>query len=91
MTDVINAVPPTRALQQRIGALRDTPGFRNYEYVRDRVLEMRAQVDASPHYKPSAYWKEELANFEYMLDASPLIIDKLRAHSFHITGLHVHG
>ncbi len=39
---------------------------------------------------PSAYWEEELANFEYMLDASPLIIDKLRHHTHHITGLRVY-
>ena len=90
MTDVINAASPARALAERVAALRATPGFAHYEYVRDRVLEMRAQVDTSSDYRPSAYWKEELANFEYMLDASPLIVDKLRAHSFHITGLHVH-
>ena len=38
---------------------------------------------------PSSYWQEELANFEYMLDASPLIIEKLRHHTHHITGGHV--
>jgi putative sugar O-methyltransferase len=91
VSDVINAVSPAHALAQRIAALRETPAFRNYEHVRERVFEMRAQVDASPNYKPSAYWKEELANFEYMLDASPLIVDTMRAHSYHITGLHVHG
>ena len=90
MTDVINASPLAQTLNDRVSALRQTPGFRNYQYVLERVLDMRAQVDADPHYKPSAYWKEELSNFEYMLDASPLIVDKLRAHSFHITGLHVH-
>jgi putative sugar O-methyltransferase len=91
VSEVINAVSPAQALQQRLAALRTSPGFRNYEYVRERVFAMRAQVDASPNYKPSAYWEEELANFEYMLDASPLIVDTLRAHSYHITGLHVHG
>src|SRR5262245_27396050 len=87
---MINASSPAQLLQERVAALRHTPGFRNYQYVLERVLEMRAQVEADPNYKPSAYWKEELENFEYMLDPSPLIIDKLRAHSFHITGLHVH-
>ena len=91
MTDVINAMSPARSLEDRIAALRAAPAFRNYQYVRERVLEMRAHVEASPSYRPSAYWEEELANFEYMLDATPLIIDKLRHHSFHITGLHVHN
>lgn len=81
---------PSAALAERVARLRATPAFANYEYVRERVLEMRGRVEADPNYKPSAYWQEELANFEYMLDASPLIVDKLRAHSFHITGLHVH-
>jgi hypothetical protein len=66
VSDVINVLSPAQALQHRIAALRDSPGFRNYEYVRERVFEMRAQVDASPNYKPSAYWEEELANFESM-------------------------
>ena len=91
MTDAINELSSTRAFEERLAALRAAPGFRNYQYVRERVLEMRARVDAAPNYKPSAYWQEELINFEYMLDATPLIIDKLRHHSFHITGLHVHN
>jgi hypothetical protein len=76
-----------RALQARIAALGAADAFKNYEYARERVLEMRAQVVASPEYRPSAYWEEELSTFEYMLDASPLIIDKLRHHTHWITGL----
>src|SRR4030095_3293943 len=48
---------------------------------------MRAQVAASPEYRPSAYWEEELSTFEYMLDASPLVIEKLRYHTHWVTGL----
>jgi putative sugar O-methyltransferase len=40
--------------------------------------------------RPSDYWEEELAGFDYMLDASPLIIRKLRHHCYHITGLRVY-
>ena len=36
---------------------------------------------------PSAYWTEELGNIDYLADASPLIVAKLRHHAFHITGL----
>ena len=36
---------------------------------------------------PSAYWAEELENIDYLLDASPLIVRKLRHHAFHITGI----
>ena len=77
----------TSTLQERIAALRAEPAFKNYTYARDRVLDMRAQVAAAPDYRPSAYWEEELSAFEYMLDASPLVVDKLRQHSHWITGL----
>jgi hypothetical protein len=76
-----------QTLEERLTALRAGPAFRNYLYARDRVLEMRAQVAAAPEYRPSIYWEEELAAFEYMLDASPLVIEKLRQHTHWITGL----
>jgi putative sugar O-methyltransferase len=86
----MNAMSTAEALAARVATLRASRGFENYRSVRERVLEMRTQVDAAPDYKPSAYWKEELENFEYMLDASPLIIDKLRQHTYHITGVRIH-
>src|SRR5687768_8616440 len=36
---------------------------------------------------PSEYWREELSGFDYLLDASPLIVERLREHTHHITGL----
>jgi hypothetical protein len=78
-----------QALRARIDALRATAAYRNYEYARDRVVEMRA-LAAADDGSPSAYWREELAGFEYMLDASPLIVDKLRHHTYHVTGLRVY-
>jgi hypothetical protein len=36
---------------------------------------------------PSKYWTYELENFDYMIDASPIVIDKLRHHCYHLTGL----
>jgi putative sugar O-methyltransferase len=86
-----------RAFEARVEASRQSAAFRNYRYVRDKVLQMRAdvadgvgRVARSGPGDPSAYWEEELSNFEYMLDASPLVVDKLRHHSFHITGLYLH-
>jgi hypothetical protein len=80
------------AVHDRIDALRNSAAFQNYEHVRDHVLRMKdleAQLSGTI-LEPSAYWHEELENFEYMFDAHPLIIDKLRHHSYHITGLHVY-
>jgi hypothetical protein len=44
-------------------------------------------MDDASEYGASAYWKEELAGFDYMFDASPLLIAKLREHTYHLTGL----
>jgi putative sugar O-methyltransferase len=63
-----------------------SPAFHNYLEVRDRVLNMLEKTQNS-HAQASYYWQAELAGFEYMLDASPLIIQKLREHCYHITGL----
>jgi hypothetical protein len=84
---LVSASAPARALQDRIAALGATAAFKNYQYARDRVFEMRARMSAAPEYRPSAYWEEELSTFEYMLDASPLVIDKLRHHTHWITGI----
>ncbi|HEY6617733.1 MAG TPA: putative sugar O-methyltransferase [Vicinamibacterales bacterium] len=80
-------ISASAALQERLARLRASDAFKNYEYARERVLEMRAQIAASPEHKPSAYWEEELSTFEYMLDASPLVIEKLRHHTHWITGI----
>jgi hypothetical protein len=77
----------SRALHERVSALAAGAAFKNYEYARDRVLEMRALVASAPEYRPSAYWEEELSTFEYMLDASPLVIEKIRHHTHCLTGL----
>jgi hypothetical protein len=72
------------ALRQRIDELARGPAYRAYLEAREAVLRMQALIDGE---SASAYWREELAGFEYMLDASPLLIDKLRHHTFHVTGL----
>lgn len=59
--------------------------YQNYLEVREIVRKMLENQSTSE--KPSSYWLEELAGFDYMLDASPLIIEKLRRHTHHITGL----
>lgn len=74
------------SFDERLERLRAEPAYRNYLRVRDEVVAMRARRSDTP----SAYWQEELAGFEYMLDASPLIVEKLRHHTFHVTGLRVY-
>ena len=82
--------PAVAAFRERVAAMRESAAYRNYERVRDRVLDMRAGVEASGEYRPSMYWREELSRLEYMLDASPFIVDRLREHTFHVTGLRVY-
>ena len=64
--------------------------FEVYTGVRDTVLEILAAGRRTPSAgpaTPSAYWTEELGNIDYMIDATPVILAKLRHHAFHITGL----
>src|SRR5689334_21728773 len=77
-------------LAQRVDAARRSPGFANYSRVREHVLRMKDQAPASQAADPSVYWQEELANFDYMLDAHPLVVDRLRHHTYHITGLRLY-
>jgi hypothetical protein len=79
-------------LDQRLRALRSSAGFQAYEQVRASVLQMLEQESARvpAALQPSDYWREELSNFEYLFDASPLLIDKLRHHCYPVTGLRQH-
>lgn len=65
---------------------RNSTAYRGYLLVRDKILAMLENTPAEEN-TPSAYWREELAGFEYLFDASPLIIQKLRHHCYHISGL----
>ena len=57
--------------------------------VRDRVRSVLAHERGllAGAAVPSAYWSEELGNIDYLIEATPLVIAKLRHHAFHITGL----
>lgn len=64
---------------------QDTAAFDIYQGVRDAVVRMKG--GARDGGAPSDYWEEELSNIDYMVEASPLIIRKLRHHAFQITGI----
>jgi glycosyltransferase involved in cell wall biosynthesis len=65
--------------------LRGSREFQAYLRARDAVLRMKGADPSAA--SPSAYWSEELENIDYMIDASPLIVRKLRQHAFHITNV----
>jgi putative sugar O-methyltransferase len=73
-------------LFQRIEEYKNSDIFQYYLLVRDRVLDM-IEIGQARADNTSLYWLDELKRFEYMLDASPLIIQKLREHCFHLTGI----
>jgi glycosyltransferase involved in cell wall biosynthesis len=58
-----------------------------YERARDAVLKALGGGAAAGAAAPSGYWRDELETIDYMIEASPLIINKLRHHAFHITGI----
>jgi glycosyltransferase involved in cell wall biosynthesis len=70
-----------------VTVLAHTAEFQHYVQVRDAVLRMKAAGAPTGTSDPSAYWSEELENIDYLVEASPLIIRKLRHHAFHITGI----
>ena len=78
------------AWEARLAAMRDQPTYRSYERTRQQVLALLSlgRSRRLTGHAPSDYWSGELAKFEYMLDASPLIVDKLRHHTHNLTGLH---
>ena len=78
-----------RQWERRLETLRDAPAYRAYERVRRQVLAMLAlgQNRRSTGHAPSDYWSGELSRFEYMLDASPLVVEQLRHHTHNLTGL----
>lgn len=92
MNELIRSTIKVDNLSRRLDALRSSAAYKNYLNIRDNVLSnlQNGQGADNEFSQPSAYWREELANFEYLLDASPLIIEKLRHHCFHVTGLRVY-
>jgi len=74
-------------LRESISRNRRTDLFQYYLLVKDRILAMIDEMETYNDAMPSSYWQEELAGFDYIFDASPLIIAKLREHCHHITGI----
>jgi hypothetical protein len=72
------------SLRESIEKARNSSVFRHYEHVRDLVLGM---MDDAAGYASSSYWQQEVEGFDYLFDASPLVIAKLREHGYHLTGL----
>ena len=59
-----------------------------YDRVRAAVLEIAGRpAGGDAQTTPSAYWSDELDNIDYMVEASPLIIRKLRHHAYHISNV----
>ena len=66
----------------------DREAYQTYLRVRDEVVRLKgaSEVEAGEA-EPSRYWAEELEQIDYLIDASPLVIRKLRHHAFQITGV----
>lgn len=87
---VVAARTATDDWDAELGVRRQAFAYQAYERVRRQVLGLMAlgRNRRLTGHAPSDYWSGELAKFEYMLDASPLIIEKLRHHTHNLTGLH---
>lgn len=73
-------------LNDLITQTTDQLGYQNYKKILPQILAMMEE-SWQGEALPSSYWQEELEGFDYMFDASPLIVAKLREHCYHLTGL----
>jgi len=66
----------------------DQAAYAAYRRVREEVLRMKGARDVEGREAaPSRYWADELEHIDYLIDASPLVIRKLRHHACHVTGV----
>ena len=66
----------------------DRAAYATYLRVRDEVVRLMGAADVpGERAEPSRYWAEELEQIDYLIDASPLVIRRLRHHAFQITGV----
>ncbi len=68
-------------------AARHSDAWCNYLHVREKVIQMMDETPSPDDHRPSDYWTEELSGIDYMFDASPSVIVKLRQHCHHLTGI----
>jgi hypothetical protein len=73
-------------VEKRVADARASAGYAAYRRASDAVLRMKDRT-VPPDGRPSDYWLEELVEIEYMFDASPLVIDRLRHHTHLVTGI----
>ena len=91
-TDVESSVESAeQQWQRRLQMARDTHAYQAYLQVRRHVITQLGlglgHDRRSSSNTPSDYWSGELSRFDYMLDASPLVIAQLRHHTHNLTGL----
>jgi putative sugar O-methyltransferase len=73
-------------LNEKIEVFRQSRIYKDYLEIRDDVLKILEEVERCND-SPSKYWIEEIEAIDYIFDASPLIVNKLREHTHHITGI----
>lgn len=74
-------------LERRIREAVAGRPYQNYCRAREAVLEMLGHEPVGTESEPSRYWQAELAGIEYLFDASPLLVQNLRHHCHHFTGI----
>ena len=67
----------------------NTKLFKRYCLTGNKILDLIKNQSGNANDIASNYWLEELADL-IMFDASPLIIEKLREHCYHLTGIHLY-
>ena len=74
--------------KEQLKSYKASLAYKNYKKYCSKIIEFIDIGESDKNDNPSEYWKEELDGFKYMLDASPFIVNKIREHCYHITGVH---
>ena len=69
-------------MESKLKSNKNSEIYNNYL----RVLPFFKDLLSNNKKSLSDYWAEEVLGFEYIFEASPLIINNLRHHCYHITG-----
>ena len=79
-------MPQLQDFDARAKAASESHAFASYLTAKQAVFSMLDQMSDDGD-DPSDYWSAEVKGVEYLLDASPILIETFRAHSYHLTGL----
>ncbi|NQW15905.1 MAG: putative sugar O-methyltransferase [Chloroflexi bacterium] len=79
-------MPQLEQFRERVESASKSHQYSSYLHVKQAVFDMLDRMSQEGD-APSDYWSAEVKGIEYLLDASPLLVQTLRSHCYHLTGI----